>query len=102
MSLPYALIWSSEEKTLKLIGILDRNSLMIFWNNRYTMLHGKQTLDLSGLVRVDSAGLAMLVYLQNTRIPQIFITGASERLLTLIAVYNLHDLLQIDSTPLIY
>lgn len=95
--------WRSEEDTLKLIGILDRDSLMSFWDARHTLLEGKKRLDLSGLERVDSAGLAMLVHVQNTGATgasQIVITGVSERLRTLIALYNLNDILLTDSVLL--
>ncbi|NLS53262.1 lipid asymmetry maintenance protein MlaB [Hafnia alvei] len=100
---PNVLQWRSEEDTLKLIGILDRDSLMSFWDDRHTLLEGKKRLDLSELVRVDSAGLAMLVHVQNTpatSASQIVITGVSERLRTLIALYNLNEVLIIDGAEL--
>ncbi|WP_445611571.1 lipid asymmetry maintenance protein MlaB [Hafnia alvei] len=100
---PNVLQWRSEEDTLKLIGILDRDSLMSFWDDRHTLLEGKKRLDLSELTRVDSAGLAMLVHVQNTPASgasQIVITGVSERLRTLIALYNLNDILIAEGAEL--
>lgn len=100
---PNVLQWRSEEDTLKLIGILDRDSLMSFWDDRHTLLEGKKRLDLSVLARVDSAGLAMLVHVQNspaTGASPIVITGVSERLHTLIALYNLNDILITDGAEL--
>lgn len=100
---PNVLQWRSEEETLKLIGILDRDSLMSFWDDRHTLLEGKKRLDLSELARVDSAGLAMLVHVQNTPAAggsPIVITGVSERLRTLIALYNLNDILIAEGAEL--
>lgn len=94
-----ALSWNSRDATLALAGRLDRESLLPFWQQRETLLAGKRILDVSALERVDSAGLALLaqVYQQQNRQENGFvITGAGERLKTLIALYNLNDIVPVS------
>lgn len=90
-----ALSWQQEGQTLKLSGELDRDSLLALWNVRQTALQGVSRLDVSGLRRVDSAGLAMLVHVQNEG-RQLVLTGVTDRLHTLIALYNLRDIIATD------
>ncbi|MEH0832848.1 lipid asymmetry maintenance protein MlaB [Pectobacterium cacticida] len=92
-----ALNWQTQASTLALTGDLDRETLLPFWQQREALLAGKTTLDVSGLNRVDSAGLALLVYVHQ--LPpsggNIKIVGASERLKTLIALYNLKEIIPV-------
>ncbi|QZN96160.1 lipid asymmetry maintenance protein MlaB [Symbiopectobacterium purcellii] len=93
-----ALRWTSQDTTLALSGDLDRDSLLPFWQQRETLLKGKQALDIAALNRVDSAGLALLVHLyqqQRRSAPSFTISGASERVKTLIALYNLNDIIPV-------
>ncbi|MBG6246962.1 MULTISPECIES: lipid asymmetry maintenance protein MlaB [Symbiopectobacterium] len=93
-----ALRWTSQDSTLALSGDLDRDSLLPFWQQRETLLKGKQALDITALKRVDSAGLALLVHLYQQQIrstPSFVISGASERVKTLIALYNLNDIIPV-------
>ncbi|MCW2475524.1 MULTISPECIES: lipid asymmetry maintenance protein MlaB [unclassified Symbiopectobacterium] len=93
-----ALRWTSQDTTLALSGDLDRDSLLPFWQQRETLLAGKHTLDISALDRVDSAGLALLVHLyqqQNSSASSLVISGAGERVKTLIALYNLNDVIPV-------
>ncbi|WP_440866839.1 lipid asymmetry maintenance protein MlaB [Symbiopectobacterium purcellii] len=93
-----ALRWTSQDTTLALSGDLDRDSLLPFWQQRETLLKGKQALDIAALDRVDSAGLALLVHLyqqQCRSAPSFAISGASERVKTLIALYNLNDIIPV-------
>ncbi|MCW2479448.1 lipid asymmetry maintenance protein MlaB [Candidatus Symbiopectobacterium sp. NZEC135] len=93
-----ALRWTSQDTTLGLSGDLDRDSLLPLWQQRETLLKGKQALDIAALERVDSAGLALLVHLyqQQSRLtPSFVISGASERVKTLIALYNLNDIIPV-------
>lgn len=91
------LSWSSQETTLVLSGQLDRESLLPFWQQREALLAGKHALDISALERVDSAGLALLthVYQQQSQTGEFAIIGANERLKTLIALYNLNDIIPV-------
>lgn len=89
-----ALSWRQDGETLALSGALDRDSLMALWDDRHTVLAGITRLDLSALQRVDSTGLAMLVHLQNEPLQpgrRLALIGATDRLQTLIALYNLRD-----------
>ncbi|NLS43033.1 lipid asymmetry maintenance protein MlaB [BEV proteobacterium] len=93
-----ALRWTSQDSTLALSGDLDRDSLLPFWQQRGTLLKGKQALDIAALERVDSAGLALLVHLyqqQTLSTPSFMISGASERVKTLIALYNLNNIIPV-------
>lgn len=93
-----ALCWTSHDTTLALSGDLDRDSLLPFWQQREALLKGKQTLDIAALDRVDSAGLALLVHLyqqQSTSASSFVISGAGERVKTLIALYNLNDIIPV-------
>lgn len=93
-----ALRWTSQDSTLALSGDLDRDSLLPFWQQRETLLAGKYVLDISALERVDSAGLALLTHVYQQQISSqapFSITGASERVKTLIALYNLNDIIPV-------
>ncbi|MGK2959745.1 MAG: lipid asymmetry maintenance protein MlaB [Candidatus Malihini olakiniferum] len=90
--------WTSQDSTLALSGNLDRNSLLLFWQQRETLLAGKHVLDISALERVDSAGLALLAHVYQQQINShspISITGASELVKNLIALYNLNDIIPV-------
>lgn len=91
------LSWTSQETTLALSGQLDRESLLPLWQQREALLAGKRTLDISALERVDSAGLALLthVYQQQAKSGEFAIVGANDRLKTLIALYNLNDIIPV-------
>ncbi|AVT57005.1 lipid asymmetry maintenance protein MlaB [Pectobacterium versatile] len=93
-----ALNWQAQDSTLALTGDLDRETLLPFWQQRESLLVGKTTLDVSGLNRVDSAGLALLmhVYQQPPSGGEIAIVGASDRLKTLIALYNLNEIIPVS------
>lgn len=63
-------------------------------------MSGVTTLDVSGLERVDSSGLALLVHLREEASQQgsaLTIAGITDRLHTLIALYNLQDIIPTDS-----
>ncbi|MBW7981629.1 lipid asymmetry maintenance protein MlaB [Enterobacillus tribolii] len=92
-----ALSWQKEGQTLKLSGALDRDSLLALWDTRQSALQGVSLLDVSALQRVDSAGLAMLVHLQNEGRP-LALSGITDRLRTLIALYNLSDIIVTDES----
>ncbi len=90
------LSWQTEHQTLLLQGELDRVTLLPLWEQRESALHDIHFLDVSRLNRVDSAGVAMLLHLcalQAQRGIALRLTGVTEKLRTLITLYNLHNIL---------
>ncbi|WP_145513302.1 lipid asymmetry maintenance protein MlaB [Yersinia massiliensis] len=94
------LSWHSEQDTLVLQGELDRETLLPLWQQREVLLADKTHIDVSQLQRVDSSGLALLVHFRELRIKQgtsLTITGVSDRLSTLIELYNLRDIIPVET-----
>lgn len=99
-----ALRWECQPPLLTLHGDLDRETLLPVWDARKTLLAGVTRLDVSGLVRVDSSGLALLVHLRQEASQQgasLTVEGITDRLSTLIALYNLQDIIpaNTDAVP---
>ncbi|ANS44954.1 MULTISPECIES: lipid asymmetry maintenance protein MlaB [Serratia] len=95
-----ALSFESQQQTLILRGELDRETLLPLWDQRERLLADKTALDVSQLQRVDSSGLALLVHLrelQRQRGVELKISGATDRLKTLIALYNLQAIMPVDT-----
>lgn len=94
-----ALSWESQPPRLILRGELDRETLLPLWNQRRTLMSQVYVIDVAGLERVDSAGLAMLVHLRE-QVAQdggtLALTGITDRLSTLIALYNLQDIIPVN------
>ncbi|MBU9845914.1 lipid asymmetry maintenance protein MlaB [Rahnella ecdela] len=91
-----ALRWVSQPPRLTLHGELDRETLVPLWDARKKLMSGITCLDVSGLERVDSSGLALLVHLREEASQQgvtLTIAGITDRLNTLIALYNLQDII---------
>ncbi|EHD23448.1 MULTISPECIES: lipid asymmetry maintenance protein MlaB [Brenneria] len=94
-----ALSWQSQQSTLLVAGALDRETLSPLWRQRDKLLADKTTLDVSGLDRVDSSGLALLIHFYHQRLQQgveLKIIGAGDRLKTLIALYNLNEIIPVS------
>ncbi|OVZ95376.1 lipid asymmetry maintenance protein MlaB [Yersinia alsatica] len=94
------LSWQSQQETLVLQGELDRETLLPLWQQRETLLVGKTHIDVSQLQRVDSSGLALLVHFRELRSKQgvsLTITGVSDRLSTLIELYNLRQIIPVET-----
>ncbi|QTF10283.1 lipid asymmetry maintenance protein MlaB [Brenneria izadpanahii] len=94
-----ALSWQSQQSTLVLSGGLNRETLLPLWQQRDMLLADKTTLDVSGLSRVDSAGLALLIhfyYQRSLKGGELKIVGAGDRLKTLIALYNLDEIIPVE------
>ncbi len=92
--------WESLPQTLVLKGYLDRETLLPLWQQRHTLLADKRVLDLSQLDRVDSTGLAMLVHLRDEaekRGTPLTLTGITDRLETLITLYNLDEIIPVNA-----
>lgn len=84
-----ALTWEKQGETLALKGELDRDTLLSFWNARQQQMGAVQTVDVSGLSHVDSAGLAMLVRLRGERPEAPFVlSGVSANLQMLMSLYG--------------
>lgn len=90
------LSWQREAGTLSLHGELDRDTLLILWQQRETLVSHIETIDVSDLERVDSAGLALLVHLREIcreqGVTPNFI-GISDKLHSLITLYNLQQII---------
>lgn len=77
---------------LTLSGELDSTSVQVLWDKQSTFVTTLSEIVLSGLVRTDTAGLAMLVHLvaqARSHGQQVRLTGVSEKLSTLSQLYNL-------------
>lgn len=84
-----ALTWEKQGNTLALKGELDRDTLLSFWNARQQQMNAVQTVDVSGLSHVDSAGLAMLVRLRGECPEAPFVlSGVSANLQMLMSLYG--------------
>ncbi|CAI1022708.1 lipid asymmetry maintenance protein MlaB [Serratia entomophila] len=98
--MPAALSVESQQQTLILRGELDRETLLPLWQQREKLLADKTAIDVAQLQRVDSSGLALLVHLreqQRQRGGELKISGATDRLKTLIALYNLQAIMPVDT-----
>jgi phospholipid transport system transporter-binding protein len=92
--------WQSQQNTLVLQGELDRETLLPLWQQRGSLLVDKTHIDVSQLQHVDSSGLALLVHFRELRARQgvsLTIIGISDRLLTLIDLYNLQDIILVET-----
>ncbi|ETS98474.1 lipid asymmetry maintenance protein MlaB [Providencia sp. PROV188] len=90
------LSWTKNNKTLAFSGILNRDSLVEFWDKRQTLLTQVEQVDVSALTHVDSTGLAMLVRLKGEYQSQqshLGIVGVSDNLNTLMELYGVKSLL---------
>lgn len=89
------LSWHAQGQTLILRGELNRDTLLTLWQQRQGLLDGIRFLDVSGLKRVDSAGVALMLhfYHQQKQGATLSLTGVTNRLRTLIALYKLQAIL---------
>ncbi|MEI2265373.1 lipid asymmetry maintenance protein MlaB [Erwinia sp. CGal63] len=86
--------WRIEANRLHLAGELERETLAALWQQRETVMKQIDTIDVSALERVDSAGLALLVHLRQIALQQgkaPGFTGITDKLRSLIALYNLQQ-----------
>ncbi|MEI7253950.1 lipid asymmetry maintenance protein MlaB [Dickeya dadantii] len=93
-----ALRWRQDDGALRLEGDLDRNTLLPLWQQREALLNDSSVLDVGQVARVDSSGLALLVHFyhqQEQRGKSLTIIGASDRLRTLIQLYNLSEIIPV-------
>ncbi|MDF7670434.1 STAS domain-containing protein [Orbaceae bacterium ESL0721] len=76
-----------EQDRLYLAGELDIHSLNEIWRTEQSLLVAVKTVDVAKLERVDSAGLALLVYLCNQY--GVKLAGINPQLQKLIDLYDL-------------
>ncbi|MCS2170127.1 lipid asymmetry maintenance protein MlaB [Scandinavium sp. TWS1a] len=87
-----SLRWTREGGRLLLQGELDQDFLVPLWDVKKEVMQGVDTIDLSDITRVDTAGVAMLMHLVAQARQQgstISIVGKSEKMNTLVQLYNL-------------
>ncbi|QCR37346.1 lipid asymmetry maintenance protein MlaB [Nissabacter sp. SGAir0207] len=92
--------WASRGQTLVLTGDLDRDTLLPLWQQRESLLAQHTALDLSQVGRVDSPGLALLVHLRaeaRARGAALTLEGMTDRLETLITLYNLDEIIPVSA-----
>ncbi len=88
------LSWERAGSTLALAGELDGDTVQTLWQERAQVMIGVQALDLAKLSRVDTAGLALLIHLvalARKQGSELVLQGASDKLQTLVKLYNLPD-----------
>ncbi|WP_428944340.1 lipid asymmetry maintenance protein MlaB [Pantoea sp. FN060301] len=93
------LSWQSEAGRLQLAGVLERETLLRLWEKRFDVMKQIDTIDVSALSRVDSAGLALLVHLRQIAQQQgktLRFSGITDKLRSLIALYNLQQIILSD------
>lgn len=86
--------WRIDANRLHLAGELERETLAALWQQREAVMKQIDTIDVSALERVDSAGLALLVHLRQIALQQgkaPCFTGITDKLRSLIALYNLQQ-----------
>ncbi|WP_115720018.1 STAS domain-containing protein [Gallaecimonas mangrovi] len=83
-----------QKPVLSLAGTLDRNTTPTLWQRRGSW-SGLETVSVSGLDKVDTAGLAVLLALCE-RYPGTKVVGASERLKKLAQLGDLDAILPIE------
>lgn len=87
-----SLRWTREAGQLRLQGELDQDFLVPLWDAREEATLGVDTIDLSQISRVDTAGVALLIHLValiRAQGNKVTIVGKSEKMNTLVQLYNL-------------
>ena len=92
--MPMQLNWTRDGERLSLRGELDQDTLNPLWQERAQAMLGVSVIDLSGVSRVDTAGLALLLHLidgAKQSGQRVRLDSVSENLHTLVQLYNLPD-----------
>ncbi|EIC86668.1 lipid asymmetry maintenance protein MlaB [Serratia sp. M24T3] len=92
--------FESLQQCLILSGCLDRETLLPLWEQRESLLKGVTCIDVAQLERVDSSGLALLVHLRDLAGKhgvELQISGITDRLRTLVELYNLQGIIPLES-----
>ncbi len=88
------LSWARDGETLTLTGELDQDLLNPLWDARHNAMQGVTLIDLHGVTRVDTAGIALLAHPVATGKKQgssVTLTGVSDNVITLAQLYNLPE-----------
>lgn len=91
-----ALSWKQKGAILHFFGELDGETVPQLWPQREKAVAGITTFELSGLTRVDTAGLALIIHLAAIVTRQggeVELRGASDNLRTLAQLYTLPETL---------
>ncbi|NJC99342.1 lipid asymmetry maintenance protein MlaB [Candidatus Erwinia dacicola] len=88
--------WQVADDRLTLAGELERETLLPLWQQRAEVMGRVEIIDVAGLQRVDSDGLALLVHLRQIvlergKAPRF--TGITDKLRSLITLYNLQKII---------
>ncbi|NUF48375.1 STAS domain-containing protein [Gilliamella sp. ESL0250] len=78
---------------LCLQGELDVHSLNDLWSTQNTILNSVKYIDVGQLTRVDSSGLATLIYFCNKY--DVKLKGINPQLQTLITLYDLQPVINV-------
>lgn len=92
MAKPFS--WQRDKQVLNLEGELNSETLMPLWEQRQEVVLGVTIFDFSGLTRVDTAGLALLIHLIGQAKQQgndVELRQMSGNLHTLVQLYNLPE-----------
>lgn len=88
------LLWTRDNGCLILKGELDQDWLVPLWEVRAEVTQDIDSIDLSQVTRVDTAGLALLIHFVSDLRQQgkhVTVRGKSENMQTLVQLYNLPD-----------
>lgn len=88
------LCWKKDGSTLLFSGELDSETVQRLWKDRRQLMSDVHAIDLSDLSRVDTAGVALLIHLVALAKEQngsVVLQGASDKLQTLVKLYNLPE-----------
>ncbi|AXF78284.1 lipid asymmetry maintenance protein MlaB [Erwinia tracheiphila] len=88
--------WHLEGDQLFLSGKLEQQTLIALWQQREIIMTQVSIINVSALERVDTAGLALLVHLRQIALDKglkLCFTGITEKLRTLILLYNLPQII---------
>lgn len=83
-----------EGGALAFTGPLERAAVPVLWATAVPLLDGADAIDLAGVPRVDSAGLALLAELQARAGGRLAVRGMPDGLSELRAAYRLDESLQ--------
>ncbi|EMM6762587.1 lipid asymmetry maintenance protein MlaB [Pluralibacter gergoviae] len=89
-----SLNWMRDGGRLSLQGELDQDFLVPLWDARVEATRGAETIDISAITRVDTAGVALLVHLValiRAEGRTVHIEGKSEKMTTFVQLYNLPE-----------